>query len=190
MRLLALVPLLVLAAVSVQADDSGCHQAQHIKAAAREVAKQARHFDRVLVNFDGYSHISDDSLHLAEAAEHLQSLARANRSSCGHLRQDYGNVVRLYQYFGTELKYAHNIHNNHHIAEDWYEVEHAYRALVSSFVFETPAHGSNTQPEKVYYGRRGRPVSPELIAQWRRVCRSGRRKSCNKLRAVGAPLDP
>ncbi len=160
MKLLVLVALLALAFAYVHADDSGCHQAQHIEAAAHKVEKRARHFDRVVARFDGYSHISDDSLHLAEAAKHLHGLAHANRSSCGHLRQDYGNVVRLYGHFNIEFKGAHNIHNNHHIAEDWHEVEHAYRALVSSCVFETPAHGSNTQPEKVYYGRRGRPVSP------------------------------
>ena len=180
MKLLVLVALLALAFAYVHADDSGCHQAQHIEAAAHKVEKRARHFDRVVVRFDGYSHISDDSLHLAEAAKHLHGLAHANRSSCGHLRQDYGNVVRLFDHFNSEFEEAHHIHNNHHVAEDWHEVEHAYHALVSSFDF--------TGPEKTYYGRHGRAVSPELIAQWRRVCAGGRRKSCNKLRAVGAPL--
>ncbi|MCZ6617500.1 MAG: hypothetical protein O7E57_05165 [Gammaproteobacteria bacterium] len=190
MKLLVLVPLLVVPAMSIQADDSGCHQAKHIEAAAHDVEERARHFDRVLVNFDGYGHISDDSLHLAEAAEHLHELAHANRSRCDHLRQDYGNVERLYNHFAREFRSAHDIHHNHHVAEDWYELEHAYHALVGSFDFETPTHGDNAQHEQVYYGRHGRPVSPELIAQWRRVCKSGRRKSCKKLNAVGAPLEP
>ena len=180
MKLSLLVLLLVLAAGTAYADDSGCVQAHHIKAAAHEVEKQARHFDRVLVRVEGYSHISDDSLNLAEAAEHLHHMANANRSSCHHLRQDYGNVVRLFDHFDSAFEKAHHIHNNHHVAEDWHEVEHAYLALASSFDF--------TEPEKTYYGRHGRAVSPELIAQWRRVCAGGRRKSCNKLRAVGAPL--
>jgi len=185
MKLLVLAPLLVLAASFVRADDSDCHQAEHIEEAAYQVAKQARHFDRVLVNFDGYSHISKDSLRLAEAAEHLHSLAHVNRTSCHHLERDFDKVVRRYERFSSAFEHAHDIHDNHHVAEDWHEVEHAYHALVSSFEFET-----HTEAEKTYYGRKGRAVDPELIAQWRRVCSGGRRKSCDKLRAVGAPLEP
>jgi len=114
---------LIIPAISFACDSYGVSYNAH------ELDRAVSHFHRLVHNYSGYSHLSNDAHKLANSARHLHQLADRGSRSCGHLVNDFRSVEKDYRHLAQEFRRAHNTHHNYHVVHDWRNVADAFRYL-------------------------------------------------------------
>lgn len=110
-----------------------CYNANEISRSAHELADEASRFDSVVDHMNGYSHLSSEIHKLEKETNHFnRSIERG--SSCAHIIRDFRDVARKYQHLSNSLRRAHSIHRNHHVMDNFSNLQHSFQDLSSDII--------------------------------------------------------
>lgn len=155
---------------------------QDIGSASHELSERATHLAHVLRGIDGYSHLSEDAVHLAARAEQFHRTVEG-RVTRDYVLSHFRGLQSDWHHLNEEFSRAHHVHHSNHVAEDFAALRHAYAQVVQtirrdwsrgsaygSYAPHPPAHTYRARPVYQYqqyerpYVRSERPyvrVKPE-----------------------------